>query len=910
MKKKLIVVATLAIIVWCCKQATAQTRDHSTYHITHFTDAEGLVQNTVKSIATDNEGYLWIATEAGLTRFDGSSFSSFNVYNSPLSAGRMHFLYRTGAGGPLYVISDFNKKIVLSCGKPKELPDSLSRTELLYLADHKAAYRNSYMPANHFINRASGQVFEYKNGVLFCEMAGSRKPVLTGFDMHAHRIISAFYDTATHTVFLGSVNNGLFICREKAFTPLLSNRVHYVHMPLGEAGLLTGEGLYADRAGNTAFWPEIEKRSDFVTLLQDNQQRIWTERGNCISVFSPDGKRELRRYCLNASIIPRRLLQASDSTIWVGTLEHGIWYLAPGASTFQFLPGTASLLNISYLAEQSPGRILAGTASGLHLVTKNSDKPQLLIPLKDLKSILVCGPNEVWISTYSEGLFLYRNNRYIRLPFDYNGWLAPTHCIVADRYGSLWLSTNKGLYQASRKDLLAYAYGKTSDVYYHYYNKENGFNINEFNGTCQPCGIMWPDGLLSFPSMNGLVFFDPLQARPIFPDKGIYIDYIETEDTAHAVLTTDTITTKAGMKWINLLVSTPFMGNKNNLRLEYRLAGYDDVHEWQVLDEHKRIRYTSLPPGKYQLVIRKLNGFGAGNYTYKNILIEVPPFFYQTVWFAVLCGIGVMAMLFFYIRWRFRKIERLNRKLELKIEERTVELQSLVNALVVSENKIKEHADKQEKINAAITHDIISPLHYLTDMSETIAEQPASDAEIRKYMLHMRTTTRQVYNYSQNLSRYIKQQSVYKPERLAEEIALHTLVQDVIADFTILASNQSNRMRNEIDRTISVRSEPDILRIILHNLVDNANKYTHNGSIVIRAAKAQGMCAVTITDTGLGMPDAVLQWCNDNGLSPVPGHSGIGLLLVKELATRLYIQLAASHNTPAGTKITLYIPYG
>ena len=40
----------------------------------NYTTENGLPQNSVKDIITDKYGFLWIATENGITRFDGSQF--------------------------------------------------------------------------------------------------------------------------------------------------------------------------------------------------------------------------------------------------------------------------------------------------------------------------------------------------------------------------------------------------------------------------------------------------------------------------------------------------------------------------------------------------------------------------------------------------------------------------------------------------------------------------------------------------------------------------------------------------------------------------------------------------------------------------------------------------------------------
>ena len=59
---------------------TAQT--HYFYQ-QHFNSENGLVQNSIKGIEIDKKGYLWLATEMGLVRYDGSNFRLYDKTNSP-----------------------------------------------------------------------------------------------------------------------------------------------------------------------------------------------------------------------------------------------------------------------------------------------------------------------------------------------------------------------------------------------------------------------------------------------------------------------------------------------------------------------------------------------------------------------------------------------------------------------------------------------------------------------------------------------------------------------------------------------------------------------------------------------------------------------------------------------------------
>src|ERR1700733_10601623 len=48
-----------------------------------WTTEAGLPQNTILAIAQTSDGYLWLATEEGLVRFDGLRFTVFDKENTP-----------------------------------------------------------------------------------------------------------------------------------------------------------------------------------------------------------------------------------------------------------------------------------------------------------------------------------------------------------------------------------------------------------------------------------------------------------------------------------------------------------------------------------------------------------------------------------------------------------------------------------------------------------------------------------------------------------------------------------------------------------------------------------------------------------------------------------------------------------
>ncbi len=69
------------------------------YFVNHYTSENGLPQNSIKGIELDKKGYIWIATENGIARFDGAQFKLYNQFTEPRLKGvRTHLIGKLSDG--------------------------------------------------------------------------------------------------------------------------------------------------------------------------------------------------------------------------------------------------------------------------------------------------------------------------------------------------------------------------------------------------------------------------------------------------------------------------------------------------------------------------------------------------------------------------------------------------------------------------------------------------------------------------------------------------------------------------------------------------------------------------------------------------------------------------------------------
>jgi len=70
----------IIIIFFFCNSSFAQISISNFNSATHYTIEDGLINNSINKIVEDKYGFLWLATDGGVSRFDGSTFKNFEFY--------------------------------------------------------------------------------------------------------------------------------------------------------------------------------------------------------------------------------------------------------------------------------------------------------------------------------------------------------------------------------------------------------------------------------------------------------------------------------------------------------------------------------------------------------------------------------------------------------------------------------------------------------------------------------------------------------------------------------------------------------------------------------------------------------------------------------------------------------------
>ena len=807
---------------------------------------------------------------------------------------------------------------------------------------HAPAYKAGSSDFKIYWNNNSDQAFLFLAGNLYTleqQKNGSlvTKLLIEDFDLPPREINVVYFDKTGGKIYLGSSTNGLYVLSKHQFQTLTvagDNRpnIFYSQLPYKNNTILTSTGIIVgkDIPANTIIdkhLPILKKNnpSDRRIIIRDKNANIWVKNHATVIQLSQNGEKIIKQWKFRNEV--KAICQGKGSQIWVGVINEGLYKVDPEDpdASPQFF-GPDSLKNITYLESLSEQQLLAGSVTGLYKIDLSTKKkPTLVEGTKDIyiKSIHISSLERVWITAEKKGLMLLSEKEgLVTFPLDKNRYLASPHCVVDDGFGYIWVPTNKGLFQMKVNDLLRYAKLKTIDttkapagqnqplpeLFYMYHAMDEGFNTNEFNGNCQPCGVKLANGYISLPSLNGLVWFRPEKISRYVPDEDLILDKAEL-NRQPVNISGDTIRLPLDPENIKIYFSTAYFGNDYNLNLSYTLikrrASSKPLNWLPIDNDDFIIHYSSLDAGDYTLIIRKQNGFGLNNFTYKYVCIIVPYKWYERTW-AICLFLSVIIFIliggiYFYDRHRLKVITRKNAELEEIISSRTRSLETVVLELRESKNRLNHQVHIMSRVVASITHDVQSPLNYIAFASGHIpkmVEQQKLD-RVSEVGAVISGLSQRTGNMLRDLLNYIKIQ-VYGKRVLPKEINLRALIDSKLEIFRSPRALKRVQFSNEVPEKTRVNVDYDLLSIVIHNLLDNAVKYSDQGQIRIHLAGNHNKTELVISNQGHPLTQDIINFIN----SPVDvdelGHyfqngrtTGLGLVIVKEVADLIGIEIKA-----------------
>ena len=233
----------------------------------------------------------------------------------------------------------------------------------------------------------------------------------------------------------------------------------------------------------------------------------------------------------------------------------------------------------------------------------------------------------------------------------------------------------------------------------------------------------------------------------------------------------------------------------------------------------------------------------------------------------------------------------------------------------------KEQAEKLSEFKSAfatmVAHELRSPVGATQSLVRTLLHGLAGELNEKQAELLKRVEIRlnDLLALINDLLTLAASKSL-STEKPLQAVKIHGIIQRLVEYFAQeTADKQVTLNYCHPNSGLTVRATEDGLEMVLRNLIGNAVKYTPAGGFVqVDADEQEGFCVLSVTDTGIGIPQEDLAHLGEEFFraknayeSHVPG-TGLGLSIINELVKHFGGQINFQSQVGQGTTVLLKLP--
>ncbi len=592
-----------------------------------FSAGKGLPSNRINCILALDNRELWIATDKGVVRWNGTEITSAGV---PLS------LRKTRVNS---IVRDRDSNIWLATSR------GLIRLN---------AEGVSVDGADTRVNERVTALFEDREGNLW--IGGPHS-------------IERLRDSTFLTYSVGgqqSESGGAIFVDE-------DERVWFAPI---EGGL---DWLKGDKSGSV----EINRLGqDVIYSITGSKEELWIGRrqGGLTHLFYKAGSIYAQSYTEANGLAQNSVYavhRSRDGTVWAGTLTGGVSQFRDGRFTTYTTANGLSSNTVNSIAETPDGTMWFATPEGVTALSRG--KWQVFetvdgLPSANVNCLSSDSSGVLWIGTAS-GIAVIRSGH-----IQPSGELPPSLQdqilgIAVDGKGWLWISTPNHVLRVNREKLLE---SSLTDADIREYGLEDGLHGIEGVKRHQsvfadPLGKIWL-------SMNrGLSVVDPARVIASSAPAIVHVEGISADGNPlglQAPIRLPGVRRRITFNYAGLSLSVP-----ERVRFKYKLEGLDEG--WSNPVTARDVTYNNLGSGTYRFRVVASNSDGLWNGEESVVPFEIAPAYWQTWWFRLSAVVASALAILLFVRLRLRRLTaQMNIRFEERLAERTRIAQELHDTLL------------------------------------------------------------------------------------------------------------------------------------------------------------------------------------------------------------------------------------
>ncbi|GMB82711.1 PAS domain-containing hybrid sensor histidine kinase/response regulator [Shinella zoogloeoides] len=257
-----------------------------------------------------------------------------------------------------------------------------------------------------------------------------------------------------------------------------------------------------------------------------------------------------------------------------------------------------------------------------------------------------------------------------------------------------------------------------------------------------------------------------------------------------------------------------------------------------------------------------------------------------------------------------RALKQVNETLEQRVAQRTAELTRVNTELAEARAAAEEANISKTRFFAAAGHDILQPLNAARLYSSSLVER-LGDTENRAMIHNIDSSLESVeaiLGAVLDISRL--DTGAMKPR--VQTVPLKDLLKRIETDFAPVARAKNLRF-TVLPSSLAIRTDPNLLRRVVQNLVSNAIKYTNSGKVLVGVRRKGGHAYIQVLDSGIGIPASKFRTVFkefarlDEGARTAPGL-GLGLSIVDRISRVLSHPVELQSTPGRGTSFKVRVP--
>ena len=717
------------------------------------------------------------------------------------------------------------------------------------------------------------------------------------------------------SIWLGSMDLGLFIVDTNPalfrYEPLIDQNGRdlggdyincYLQASDGTQWMgIRGEGLCRKSGG--VFEVDVElagvsrnaSTSDFISLEEDKHGRIWigSTKGR-VYVYDPKSLscQELQGLRLRDVFVGS--LRAIGDDMWVGS-ENSLFRVdIDSLKVVEEVEGIDSM--VRSISHGPNGLIWIGCQFGLHIYdpqlkglrtwTDAHGGAQRVALEGSISDVIFNEDGTAWVASYGSGLRLVDGEFKVLSQFlAKDGLLSEAFAsIQIDAFGVLWAATRSGVFA------LDLASGETN-----FYSKEDGLQGNRFEIKRSQKRA---DGSLVFPSTKGLLTVRPeCKGRPVAPlaprltsvqvlGKEVGVDD-DSGSLDKAILLADSLRLSPGHSVFAISYSAMNYKSLGKTWFRHRMLGVSA--DWSEPTLGNRASFSLPRSGEYRLEVQASSDVRIWDGPVRQLKVTLVPSLW-TRWWMILGILGLLALVIYvFTSVRTRSLQARRRELEQIVERRTAtieernkeilaqnaeleasrvqleehrcHLEAMVEERTRDLSEAKERAERADMLKSAflanMSHEIRTPLNAVVGFSQILADMERRDENLqREYKKIIKNAAAGLTHLIDDILDLSKLESGQLNVEL-EDFDLLELAKVLFVEYKErVADIPDVELRLDYGDLIvlPVRADPYRTRQILVNFLDNALKFTSEGSIEIIVTRVGEEAVARIKDSGVGIP--------------------------------------------------------